>query len=220
MAPCILALVAAGPVAGWLLARFGPRTLVAGGLAAVGIGNVVTGFLIDRDVAYLGLVAPLVLIGAGFVIATTVRTAIIFASVSRGLPATAAALNEASILVGSRIGLAALTALITERALDLYGATLNGTDPAAREAALKAFKDVLLAIGSPVIGQVLAAVDSSALGAYGAAYVEASRESLLLTGLIAILAAPIAWLALGRRDPLSTVWDHAEERPETATYPA
>jgi MFS family permease len=220
MAPLILALVVAGPVAGWLLARFRPRTLVAGGLAAVGIGNVVTGFLIGRDVAYLSLIGPLALIGAGFVIATTVRTAIIFASVSRGLPATAAALNEASLLVGSRIGLAALTALITQRALDLYAATLAGADPAARDAALKGFRDLLLAIGSPVIGHVLAAVDRSDLRVYGAAYIEASRESLLLTGLIALVAAPVAWLALGRSDPLSTMWDHAEERAETTASPA
>ena len=50
---------------------------------------------------YVLFVLPLVLIGAGFVVATTVRTAIIFASVPRGLPATAAALNEAS-LAGAR----------------------------------------------------------------------------------------------------------------------
>jgi hypothetical protein len=90
----------------------------------VGLGNLVVGWVLGKDVAYAALVVPLVLIGAGFVVATTVRTAIIFASVSRGLPGTAAALNEASILVGSRIGLAALTALITQRALDLYGASL------------------------------------------------------------------------------------------------
>jgi MFS family permease len=211
-APFIVALVVAGPVAGWLLTRFRPRTLVGGGLLAVGLGNVLTALLLSRNVAYVQLVAPLALIGAGFVIATTVRTAIIFASVSRGLPATAAALNEASLLVGSRIGLAALTALITERALDLYGSTLAALDPAARQAALRAFRDVLVALGSPVIGQVIGAIDRTDLAAYGAAFIRASQESLLWTGLVTLAVAPIAWLALGRRDPLTTVWDHAEER--------
>ena len=55
------------------------------------------GLILGRDTSYVLFVLPLVLIGAGFVIATTVRTAIIFASVPRGLPATAAAMNEASI---------------------------------------------------------------------------------------------------------------------------
>ena len=217
IAPFVIALVIAGPVAGWLLTRFRPRTLIAGGLAAVGLGNVITAALLARDTAYIQLIAPLVLIGAGFVIATTVRTAIIFASVSRGLPATAAALNEASILVGSRIGLAALTALITQRSLDLYGASLGPLDPAARDSAIGAFRDLLVAIGSPVIGQIIGAVDRTDLAAYGAAFIQASQESLFGTGVVALVAVPIAWLALGRRDPLTTVWDHAEERQDTAT---
>lgn len=217
IAPFVIALVVAGPVAGWLLARFRPRTLIAGGLAGVGLGNMLTAALLARDVAYIQLVAPLALIGAGFVIATTVRTAIIFASVSRGLPATAAALNEASILVGSRIGLAALTALITQRALDLYGASLGSLDQAARDSAIGAFRDVLVALGSPVISQVIGAIDRSDLAAYGAAFIQASQESLFGTGVLALVAVPIAWLALGRRDPLTTVWDHAEERTEAVT---
>jgi MFS family permease len=216
-APLILALVVAGPIAGALIQRLGPRILVAGGLAAVGFGNLLVGWLLGRNLVYASLIVPLILIGGGFVIATTVRTAIIFSSVSRGLPGTAAALNEASLLVGSRIGLAALTALVTERALDLYGATLATVDPAARETAISAFRDVLVAAGSPVIGQILGALDPANLAAYGTAFVEATRESLIGTGLVAVVAAPIAWLALGRRDPISTVWDHAEERPETAT---
>ncbi|HEX5013314.1 MAG TPA: MFS transporter [Candidatus Limnocylindrales bacterium] len=211
-APFIVALVAAGPVAGALISRFRPRDLVAAGLGAVGLGNVLTAVVLGRDTPYFSLVAPLVLIGAGFVVGTTVRTAIIFASVSRGLPATAGALNEASILVGSRIGLAALTALITQRALDLYGGSLGAIDPAGREAAVGAFRDVLVAIGSPTMQQVLGLVDPDKLAAYGAAFVEASREGLLATGLIALVAMPIVWVTLGRRDPLATVWDHAEER--------
>lgn len=219
-APFILALVLAGPVAGALLTRFRPRTLVAAGLAAVGVGNVLAGALLARDVAYAALVLPLFLIGGGFVVATTVRTAIIFASVSRGLPATAAALNEASILVGSRLGLAALTALVTQRALDVYTASLGATDPGQHASAVEAFRSVLIAVGTPAINQVLAVLDPTDLAAYGSAFIEASREGLLVTGVVALVAAPLAWLALGRHDPLTTVWDHAEERSEGATSPA
>jgi hypothetical protein len=32
------------------------------------------------------------------------------------------------------------------------------------------------------------------------------------TGLLTLLAAPIAWFAIGRRDPLITVWQHEDER--------
>ncbi len=215
-APFVIALIVAGPVAGVLLRRFRPRTLVAGGAAAVGLGNLVAATVLGQQVAYIALVLPLVLIGAGFVIATTVRTAIIFASVSRGLPATAAALNEASVLVGSRIGLAALTALITQRAIDLYAGALGGIDPTQRATAIDAFRDVLVAIGMPGFYQIAGALSPADVASYLAAFVEAYRESLFATGLLALLAAPIAWIALGARDPLTTIWDHLDERPTAA----
>ena len=218
-APFILALVAAGPVAGLLLARFKPRTLVAGGLAAVGLGNIVAAALIGQDVWYLAMILPLVLIGAGFVLATTIRTAIIFASVSGSLPATAAALNEASLLVGTRIGLAALTALITQRALDIYAASLGTSDP-GQTAAVAAFREVLIAIGTPGIYQIAELLDPSDLAAYISAFLEAYRQSLFGVGLVAVVAAVIAWLGLGARDPLTTVWDHRDERTPVEASPS
>jgi hypothetical protein len=41
--------------------------------------------------------------------------------------------------------------------------------------------------------------------------------TLAVTGAATLLAAGVAWLAIGRRDPLTTVWEHREERaPEPA----
>ncbi len=218
-APFIAALVIAGPLAGLLLARFGPRTLLAGGLATVGLGNIAAAAVIGPQVVYIGMAVSLALIGVGFVVATTVRTAVIFASVSRGLPATAAALNEASVLVGTRIGLATLTALITQRALDTYAASSGIVDPAEREAAIATFRDVLVAAGTPGFAEVAGAVNRADVAGYVAAVVEAYRLSLFGTGLLALVAAPIVWFALGARDPLSTIWDHRDERTESAVRP-
>jgi MFS family permease len=215
-APFIAALVIAGPLAGVLLTRFGPRILMAGGLATVGLGNIAAAAVIGQQVVYLAMAVSLALIGLGFVVATTVRTAVIFASVSRGLPATAAALNEASVLVGTRIGLATLTALITQRALDTYAASSGIADPGQREAAIANFRDVLVAAGTPGFAEVAASVRPAAVAGYVAAVVEAYRLSLFGTGLLALIAAPIMWLALGARDPLSTIWDHRDERAEAA----
>jgi DHA2 family multidrug resistance protein-like MFS transporter len=219
-APFIIALIVAGPVAGSLLTRFRPRTLVAGGLVAVGLGNVAAAAVLGQDVPYLALVVPMAGIGAGFVVATTVRTAIIFASVSRGLPATAAALNEASLLVGSRIGLTALTAIITQRALDLYSSSLSTLETGARDAAVKTLREILVAIGTPGLAQLAGSINQADLAAYVTVFVQAYRESLFGTGLIALIAAPIVWLALGARDPLTTVWDHLDERTGDAAVGA
>src|SRR5262249_26166365 len=113
-APFILALLAAGPVAGALLPRFSPRALVAGGLVAVGAGDLAIAWLISSNALYLVFVMPFILVGTGFVIGTTVRTAVIFASVPRDLPASAAALNEASVGLGSQIGVAAGIVLLAQ----------------------------------------------------------------------------------------------------------
>ena len=122
IAPLIAGLIVAGPVAGFLLARFPPRVLVAAGLVTVGLGNLGVALIAGPATGYVLFILPLLLIGAGFVVGTTVRTAIIFASVPRGLPATAAALNEASLAVGTRIGIVLVTAIVATVALSTYDA--------------------------------------------------------------------------------------------------
>ncbi len=210
--PFMAALVVAGPVAGILIARFGPRSLVFMGVAAVGLGSVLISIILRPGVGYAGFALAFLLIGAGFVIATTVRTAIIFASVPRGLPATAAALNEVSVALGSRAGLIVVTLLVTRLALDSYAASLVGTPPGEGNAAVGSFQNVLIAIGLPQYGALVDGLDPANAAAYASAYTDAVRTVLLSTGVIALIAAPIAAVALGRRDPLNTVWEHQDER--------
>jgi DHA2 family multidrug resistance protein-like MFS transporter len=212
IAPLIVALVIAGPIAGWLLPRFSPRSLIGGGLIAVGAGDLVLGVVAGQGVSYLLFVLPFVLVGAGFVIATTVRTAVIFASVPRGLPASAAALNEASVGLGSRLGIAVAAVVMTEVALASYASTLPpGTDTAA---ALAPFHDLLVALGTPSFTSLVAGIDATTGQSYGAAYVDGIRVVHLVTGALAVAAGAGAIVALGRRDPLRSVWDHRDERGE------
>jgi MFS family permease len=211
LAPLFLGLVAAGPVAGYLLARFQPRHLVLGGMLAVGLGNVFLAVVMGRDTPYPAFVVPLLLVGGGFVIATTVRTAIIFAAVPRGLPATAAALNEASIEVGTRAGIVVVTAVLAQVAVSAYASTLVGT-PAEVEAALAPFRELLIALGTPSYAELAQVVQPGDLAGYREAYETGVRVALLGAGVIALVGAAISWLALGRRNPLQTVYDHRDER--------
>ena len=48
--------------------------------------------------------------------------------------------------------------------------------------------------------------------AYAAAYTDAVRTVMFSTGIVTLLAAPVAWFLIGRRDPLVTVWQHQDER--------
>ncbi len=216
IAPFVLALLLAGPISGMLLARFQPRVLVAAGLVAMGIADVLVSFVIARGAPYLAFVAPFALIGAGFVIATTVRTAIIFASVPRGLPATAAALNEASVGVGSRVGVTVVTLIAITVAASTYQDSLTGVAPDVAARMLADFQDVVALIGMPGFVQTVQGIDAAIRPEYNEAVVQGLRMSHLIPGLVALLAGVIAYVALGRRDPVRSVFDYADERSRTA----
>lgn len=111
VAPFAIALFAAGPVAGWLLQRYSPRVIIALGTLAIAFANLVFVLVMQPDAGYLLFIVPFALVGGGFVIGTAVRTAVIFAATPARLPATAAALNEASIGVGARLGVTVVVLL-------------------------------------------------------------------------------------------------------------
>ena len=172
--------------------------------------------LIGPTTTYVAFIVPLMLIGAGFVVATTVRTAIIFASVPRGLPATAAALNEASIEVGTRAGIVVVTGILAEVAVAVYTASVAGQPPAQVDALVTTFRDVLVALGTPSFASVARAVQPAELDAYKAAYFAGVQVALLAGGVVGVVGSIVAWLTLGRRDVLQTVYEHRDERQAAA----
>ena len=145
----------AGPVAGFLLARYQPRhPRRRSGCWRSGSGDVLVAAVIgpttrrtSRSSCRCSWSA------AGFVVATTVRTAIIFSSVSRAAcPATAAALNEASIEVGTRAGIVVVTAVIAQVAVDVFTRIARRASRRARSTRpWPPFRDVLIALGTPVV---------------------------------------------------------------------
>jgi hypothetical protein len=215
LAPLFASLVLAGPVAGFLLERVSPRWLVGGGVIFVGVGNLLLTTVTAESASYLWFVVPCLLIGAGFVVATTVRTAIIFASVPRGLPATAAALNESSIAVGSRIGIVLVSAIVAQVALSTYTDSVAGLPAGDATAAIAAFRTVLVAVGTPSFTQVAATVASADIRPYLEAYTAGLNFAFLFCGVVGVVGGIIALLALGRQDPLKTVWDSQDERAST-----
>jgi MFS transporter, DHA2 family, multidrug resistance protein len=216
LVPLFAALVVAGPVAGFLLARFRPRILIAGGVLAIGLGDLLVAAMIGPTTTYVAFIVPLILIGGGFVVATTVRTAIIFASVPRGLPATAAALNEASIEVGTRAGIVVVTGILAEVAIAVYTASVAGQPAAQADALVATFRDVLVALGTPSFHDVARAVQPADLEVYKAAYFAGVQVALLAGGLVGVVGSLVAWLTLGRRDVLQTVYAHRDERQAVA----
>ena len=214
IAPLFAALVVAGPIAGWLLARVSPRNLIGGGVVALGIGLLATAWILAPDTGYLGFIVPFLAIGAGFVIATTVRTAIIFASVPRGLPATAAALNEASLLLGMRAGILLSTAIVGQVAVaalanDLAAAGITGAEAANRQSQ---FEGLLAVLGTSAFTDTAAAIRPVDAVGFASAYIAGIKVALTVSGIAAVAGGALAWALLGRRDPLTTVYEHRDER--------
>jgi hypothetical protein len=200
------------------LSRYSPRVLIAGGLAAVGIGDLAFA-LVRPDTPYLYFVMPFVAIGAGFVIGTTVRTAVIFASVPRRLPATAAALNETSLLIGGQIGIVVVTALVGEVAIQTFTEGTAGMSAQDASAAVGAFSDFLKAIGTSAFGPLIADLPAGAGAQYGEAYAAGVSASLTAVGAVAVIASIVAWMGMGPQARVTSVWDLRDERAAVPLEP-
>jgi MFS family permease len=213
IAPFVIAMLLAGPVSGILLARFEPRTIALAGCVLLALGDILVAgafALFGRSTGYAWLIVPLAAIGAGFVIATTVRTAIVFSATPRGLPATAAGYNEASVGLGSRIGMIVSTVVVAEVATASVSSRSAGSPDLAQT--LAAFQRVLVALGTPGFGPATAATTMADRGVFASAYLDGVIVAILASGIAGLAGAALAWVLIGRRDPLRTVFDLRDER--------
>jgi hypothetical protein len=173
---------------------------------------------------YLLFIAPLILIGAGFVVSTTVRTAIVFASTPRGLPASAAAINEASVGLGSRIGIVAATTALAVAAVDSARQIAERSSPEEASALVAEFELTLQSLGTPRFKEVYAATLEGAEpikgAAYSVAYLDGVTIALIISGVVGVLGAILAWVLIGRRDPITSVFDMQDERTREDDTPS
>jgi len=215
IAPFAIALFVAGPVSGILLRRFGPREMMTSGTFFIGVGNIVLAIILSRVEwagQYLLFILPLVFIGAGFVISTTVRTAIVFASTSKGMPGTAAALNQASVDLGSRVGIVVSTTVLAATAMQTVTRMTEGL-PGSAELVDQA-RGILVALGTPGFAEMVAEAGIVEQTATRLGYIDGVQAALIVSGVVAVGGAVLAWLLIGRRDPIGTVFEMRGERPD------
>ncbi len=142
------------------------------------------------------------------------RTAVICASTPRRLPATAAALNQTSLVVGTQVGVAGVTALVGAAAIASYTASLpTGTDVASF---VEVFHSFLLAIGTSEFGQIVGGLSTSTSAAYGAAFTAGVQSAMTAIGIASIVVAVICWLALAGSSTVNSIWDLRDERQPVA----
>ena len=172
---------------------------------------------------YLLFILPLILVGAGFVLSTTVRTAIVFASTPRGLSASAAAINEASVGLGSRIGIVAATSALAVAALGSARDMVIDRPLEEAAALIDEFELALVSLGTPRFKEVydasLAGAEPIKQAAYSVAYIDGVVVALVISGVVGIGGAILAWILVGRRAPIETVFDMQDERDEAGHTP-
>nr|AAB71209.1 putative transmembrane, proton-dependent transport protein [Streptomyces cinnamoneus] len=120
--------VTAGLLAGKVARRYSVRSVVAGGLGAIGLSLAVLVWL-HADTAYPILGAVLLLVGVGAGFSFTVTADVILSSVPKEQAGAASAVSETAYELGAALGIALLGSVVTGVYSDF--ATPEGVPPAA-----------------------------------------------------------------------------------------
>ncbi|MFJ7149898.1 MFS transporter [Streptomyces sp. NPDC100445] len=110
--PAAVGAVAAGLVAGRAARRLTVRTVVSGGLAAVGVALAALTML-GRSTGYPVLGAALLVVGIGAGFSFTVTADVILSSVPRDQAGAASAVSETAYELGAALGIALLGSIVT-----------------------------------------------------------------------------------------------------------
>jgi DHA2 family multidrug resistance protein-like MFS transporter len=110
--PAATGAVVAGLIAGSVARRYSVRSVVAGGLAAIGLALALL-TLVDRSTGYplIGVALLVVGIGAGF--SFTVTADVILSSVPKEQAGAASAVSETAYELGAALGIAVLGSIVT-----------------------------------------------------------------------------------------------------------
>ncbi|MFF9062177.1 MFS transporter [Streptomyces sp. NPDC014882] len=110
--PAAVGAVAAGLVAGHAARRLSVRTVVSGGLAAIGLALAAL-TVIDESTGYPLLGASLLIVGVGAGFSFTVTADVILSSVPQEEAGSASAVSETAYELGAALGIAVLGSIVT-----------------------------------------------------------------------------------------------------------
>ncbi|WP_371581535.1 MFS transporter [Streptomyces sp. NBC_01314] len=128
--PAAVGAVVAGLLAGAAARRFSVRSVVAGGLAAIGVALALL-TLVDRSTGYPLIGAALLIVGVGAGFSFTVTADVILSSVPKEQAGSASAVSETAYELGAALGIAVLGSIVTGVYRDF--AAPAGTPAEARE---------------------------------------------------------------------------------------
>jgi EmrB/QacA subfamily drug resistance transporter len=188
--PSTVVIIVAGPIAGRLTDRIGPRPLITIGLVLVGAATLWQS-RITVDTSYGYLLPAFVVMGLGMGFVMSPMSAAAMNSVDRTKAGVASGVLSMSRMVGGTFGVAALGALIAAVGRSDLEQSLPSVQGAARDRLVDG-------LGSGAgMEHAPAAVQSAA----GSAFVDALGTGLTISAATALVAAVVAWLLIDSGRP-------------------
>jgi EmrB/QacA subfamily drug resistance transporter len=188
--PSTVVIIVAGPIAGRLTDRIGPRPLITVGLVLVGLATLWQS-RITVDTSYAYLLPAFVAMGLGMGFVMSPMSAAAMNAVDRTKAGVASGVLSMSRMVGGTFGVAALGALIAavgRSDLEHSLPTVTGT---ARDRLVDG-------LGS---GAGLEQASTAVQSATGSAFVDALGTGLTISAITALLAAVAAWVLIDSGRP-------------------
>jgi DHA2 family multidrug resistance protein-like MFS transporter len=182
--PAAVGAVAAGLVAGAAARRFSVRTVVAGGLAAVGLALASLAFL-GQSTGYPLLGGALLVVGVGAGFSFTVTADVILGSVPKEQAGAASAVSETAYELGAALGIAVLGSIVTGVYRDFTGPA--GVPDAARES---------LAGAVETAATLPAPASEALLDAARRSFVDGLTLAATTGAVVLLTAAAVAWVLL------------------------
>ncbi|WP_205698950.1 MFS transporter [Conexibacter sp. SYSU D00693] len=190
--PSTLVIIVAGPVAGRLADRVGPRPLIASGLLLVAISLFWQGHLAP-DTSYAATLLPsFVLMGLGMGLVMSPMSLAAMNAVDRTKAGVASGTLSMSRMVGGTFGVAAMGALITGIGRSELADALPRVPETARDK---------LAEGLGAGGGEAANASPQVADAVRDAFLTALNDGLRVGAVVAALGALLAWLLIDAKRP-------------------
>jgi MFS family permease len=201
--PYTLSLFVFAILAGGWVGRFPTRLLIGGGLALMTVGLAAMALVLGPAAGFWAFLVPLVLLGGGFNIANIPRMNAVLATAPPELAGAASATNNASLQLGSSLGIAVMGALFQGFARNAYTSDLTalGLGTAEIERSVQVLSAWLKANAGDVAAQFGITVQQleGVIGNYQSAYTTGVAQVLLIGATVVAVGAVLAWFTFQKK---------------------